>query len=237
MSATKRLPKAADRARPGRAKRGSISAGQIVAGAMEYAERHGLDSLSMPLLAEHLGIGVTSIYWYFRNKNELIEALTVAAARKLHALIHAPDELAWAETLFSAFSRLRDAMRENAVCCDLLLMRGGRASESALVHLWPGTERTIAKMVVAGFSPHDALQNIVICSLYTRGCLVLERQMNRVGIAPDEPTPVTPDFVLLTRALERQNTRGVGDAAYAAQLRAIIQGMQLRLQLLMSDET
>ncbi len=235
MSATKRLAKAtADSpnvaSRPARAKRGSISAEQIIAGAMAYTDAHGLDALSMPLLAEHLGIGVTSIYWYFRNKNELIEALTVEAARKLYAWIHPPDALPWDESLFSAFSRLRDAMRENEVCCDLLLMRGGRASESALVHLWPGTEGTIGKLVAAGFSPHDALQNIVILSLYTRGCIVLERQMRRAGIAPDEPTPVTPDFELLTRALARQNTRGVSDVAYAAQLRAIIEGMRLRLQ-------
>ena len=94
-----------------RAERGSISAEQIIAGAMPLAEAIGLDALSMPKLAEHLGIGVTSIYWYFRNKNDLIEALTVVAAQRFHDVMWVPPDIAWDERLFGSFLRLRAAMR------------------------------------------------------------------------------------------------------------------------------
>ena len=197
---------------------------------MTLAEAIGLDALSMPKLAEHLGIGVTSIYWYFRNKNDLIEALTVVAAQRFHDVMWVPPDIAWDERLFGSFLRLRAAMRADTVCCDLIFMRGGRASEAALTHMWQDTEISIARMIESGFTPHDALQNIVILSLYTRGSVVLERQMLRDGIEPDAPTPVPDRFALFASTLKNQNTRGVSERAYADQLRLIIDGMALRLQ-------
>ncbi|MFC3172847.1 TetR family transcriptional regulator [Novosphingobium bradum] len=217
--------------RPGRtrAERGSISAEQILAGAKALAQEIGLDALSMPRLAAHLGIGVTSIYWYFRNKDALIAALTVDAARSFHPLIVPAAEGTWQDSLFETFTRLREAMRADDLACDLLFMRGARAGEDALAYFWPGAEAGLARMVAAGFTPAEALQNITILSLYNRGCVVLERQMRRAGVAPDVPTPVPADYPLLSAALEHQNTRGVSDEAHAAQLRAIIEGMALRL--------
>ena len=50
--------------------RGSISVDEILKGAFEVATDVPIDRLSMPLLARHLDVGVTSIYWYFRKKNE-----------------------------------------------------------------------------------------------------------------------------------------------------------------------
>jgi AcrR family transcriptional regulator len=220
-------------ARAGRAERverGSISAEQIIAGALQLAEEIGIEALSMPKLASQLGIGVTSIYWYFRSKNELMEALTVEAARTFHGLIKPPDDADWEEWLFALFLRLRNAMRANPVYCDLLFMRGHRASEGALMHTWPGAEATAGRMVAAGFTPHEAVQNMVMLSLYTRGSVVLERQMQRVGISPDDSTPVPPQFPLLSEGLKRQNMRGISEDAHAAQLRLLIDGMALRLR-------
>jgi AcrR family transcriptional regulator len=219
-----------DAPRVGRAERGSISAEQIVAGALELAEEAGLDALTMPKLARRLGIGVTSIYWYFRSKDELIEALQVEAARAFHAMMRPSDDPDWPSWLYGMFLRLRQAMRANRVYCDLLFMRGARASATALQHTWPGAEAIIGKMAAAGFTPHEALQNLVMLSLYTRGCVVLERQIEQSGLAVDDPTPVPAEFVLLSEALTTQNTRGVSDAAYEAQLRLLIEGMALRLR-------
>ena len=54
----------------GRRARGSISAEEIIAGAFDVAGRVSLSEFSMPMLAKHLGVGVTSIYWYFRKKDD-----------------------------------------------------------------------------------------------------------------------------------------------------------------------
>jgi AcrR family transcriptional regulator len=50
-----------------RRERGSISVDEILNGAFEVAAEVSIDNLSMPLLARHLAVGVTSIYWYFRK--------------------------------------------------------------------------------------------------------------------------------------------------------------------------
>jgi hypothetical protein len=42
--------------------RGSISVDEIINGAFEVAAEVSIDNLSMPVLAGHLDVGVTSIY-------------------------------------------------------------------------------------------------------------------------------------------------------------------------------
>ncbi|MGB8792028.1 MAG: helix-turn-helix domain-containing protein, partial [Mycobacterium sp.] len=59
-----------------RRQRGSISVDEIINGAFEVANEASVDGLSMPLLAKHLDVGVTSIYWYFRKKDDLLNAMT-----------------------------------------------------------------------------------------------------------------------------------------------------------------
>ena len=59
-----------------RRERGSINPNDIIEGAFQLAEEIGIDNLSMPLLGKHLGVGVTSIYWYFRKKDDLLNAMT-----------------------------------------------------------------------------------------------------------------------------------------------------------------
>ncbi len=65
-----------------RRERGSINPDDIINGAFELAEQVSIDNLSMPLLGKHLGVGVTSIYWYFRKKDDLLNAMTDRALRE-----------------------------------------------------------------------------------------------------------------------------------------------------------
>ena len=65
-----------------RRERGSINPDDIINGAFELAEEVGIDNLSMPLRGKHLGVGVTSIYWYFRKKDDLLNAMTDRALRQ-----------------------------------------------------------------------------------------------------------------------------------------------------------
>jgi AcrR family transcriptional regulator len=179
----------------------------------------------MPKLARSLHIGVTSIYWYFENKNALIEAITVEAAGRLDSMITPARNLGWQDHIHELYVRLRNALRENDLLCDLLFMRGHRLNENALLQLWPDMEDTIAKLVNAGFSPKTALQYMVILSLYTRGCVVLERQMRLVGVSTSQPAPVSEDFPILATATRQHNLRGVDDVAFLSQLDLLIQSM------------
>ena len=46
---------------------------------MEIVDRDGLDRLSMRRVAEALGVGTMTLYGYFRDKDELLDALIDAA--------------------------------------------------------------------------------------------------------------------------------------------------------------
>ena len=68
-----------------RRERGSISIEEILRGAFDIARAVSVDNLSMPQLARHLDVGVTSIYWYFRRKDDLLDAMTEQALREAEA--------------------------------------------------------------------------------------------------------------------------------------------------------
>jgi AcrR family transcriptional regulator len=52
---------------------------RVAGTALELVDRDGLDGLSMRRLAETLGVGTMTLYGYFRNKRELLDAVVDAA--------------------------------------------------------------------------------------------------------------------------------------------------------------
>jgi AcrR family transcriptional regulator len=222
--------------RAGRRERGSLSAEQIVTGALRLASEHGMDALSMPKLAASLGIGVTSIYWYFANKDALIEAMVEEAARRLHERMAPQPGGSWQDYAYTLFVRLHEIMQADDLLCDLLFMRGSRLSENALLHLWPQLEEGLRLMVDAGFSHEQALRNHSILSLHTRGTITLARQMARAGSEASSPRPVPPNLPHIARATQHQAIRGVTQDTFRAQVRDIIEGMEARLLRTHSDD-
>lgn len=60
--------------------RGDLSRDRILAEAQRAVDEHGIDSLSMRRLAQRLDVWPMSIYTYFRDKDELLDALAESAA-------------------------------------------------------------------------------------------------------------------------------------------------------------
>ena len=57
-----------------------LSRERILAAALEVVEREGLDALSMRRLAQELDVWPMSVYRYFRDKDELLDAVASSAA-------------------------------------------------------------------------------------------------------------------------------------------------------------
>ncbi len=72
--------------------RGSLSREQVVAAALSLADDHGLESLSMPRLADALGCGVMTLYRYVTDKNDLLDAMVHAGLTDLHLSRPLPDD-------------------------------------------------------------------------------------------------------------------------------------------------
>ena len=106
-----------------RRERGSINADQIVKGAFELAKKLSVDNLSMPVLARHLDVGVTSIYWYFRKKDDLLDAMTDRAFSEYNLSTPFVEAGNWRESLQNHARQMRETFRANPVLCDLILIR------------------------------------------------------------------------------------------------------------------
>lgn len=61
--------------RPPRGRARGLSREQVVGAAITIADHEGLEALTMRRVAEQLGAGTMSLYWYVRSKDELIELM------------------------------------------------------------------------------------------------------------------------------------------------------------------
>jgi AcrR family transcriptional regulator len=157
-----------------RRERGSISVDEIVNGAFEIAAEVSIDNLSMPQLARHLDVGVTSIYWYFRKKDELLDAMTDRALAQYEFTVADIDASNWRESLRDHAQTMRKQFLADPVLCDLVLIRGhyGMPALHGALH---EIERPIAVLVEAGLTPEQAVEIYGAISVHSRGSVVLQR--------------------------------------------------------------
>ena len=107
-----------------RRERGSINPDDIIDGAFELADEVSVDNLSMPLLGKHLGVGVTSIYWYFRKKDDLLNAMADRALRKFTFATPYVEAGNWLESLRNHARMMRKTFLSSPILTDLILIRG-----------------------------------------------------------------------------------------------------------------
>jgi AcrR family transcriptional regulator len=157
-----------------RRERGSINPDDIISGAFELAEQVSIDNLSMPLLGKHLGVGVTSIYWYFRKKDDLLNAMTDRALRKYVFATPYVEAKDWRETLRNHARSMRKTFLGNPILCDLILIRSALSPRAAKVGVQE-IEKAIAGLVEAGLTPEQAFDTYSAMSVHVRGSVVLAR--------------------------------------------------------------
>lgn len=157
-----------------RRERGSINPDDIISGAFELAEEVSIDNLSMPLLGKHLGVGVTSIYWYFRKKDDLLNAMTDRALSKYVFATPYVEASDWRETLANHARLMRKTFMGNPILCDLILIRAALSPKAARMGAQE-MEKAVSNLVEAGLSPEDAFDTYSAISVHVRGSVVLQR--------------------------------------------------------------
>jgi AcrR family transcriptional regulator len=173
-----------------RRERGSISVDEILNGAFEVAAEVSIDNLSMPLLARQLDVGVTSIYWYFRKKDELLDAMTDRALQRYEFTVPCIHVSNWRASLRNHALTMRRQFLEDPILCDLVLIRGHYGA-SALHGALQEIEAPVAALVEAGLTPEQAVETYGAISVHTRGSVVLARLQNKtvpgrgIGYADD----------------------------------------------------
>ncbi len=198
-----------------RRERGSISVEEIVTGAFEVAAEVSIDNLSMPQLARHLDVGVTSIYWYFRRKDDLLDAMTDRALDEYDFTAPSIDADNWRESLAHHARIMRKTFRAKPILCDLVLIRGsyGRAAVQGAIRK---LEPPVAALVRAGLSAEDAFDTYSAIATHVRGTVIMERLQDKMpGVAARQDgerslidAAVTPH---IAEATGRGHRMGVAD--------------------------
>jgi len=198
-----------------RRERGSISVDEIINGAFDVAAEVSVDGLSMPLLAKHLDVGVTSIYWYFRKKDDLLNAMTDRALGQYDFATPFVEGQDWQDSLRYHARKMRQTFRDNPILCDLILIRGTFGREATLA-AFQKLEKAVATLVEAGLSPEDAFDTYASISVHTQGAAVLERLQDKSGgVEPyrrgGSPVIDPETMPLIAKLTEKGHRIGVAD--------------------------
>jgi TetR/AcrR family tetracycline transcriptional repressor len=123
----------------------------VVGRALALADAEGLDALTIRRLAADLDVTPMALYWHFRDKDELIDAL----AEHLFRSVRLPDAEpeGWAEQLRASLAALVEALRPHPAVAGLARARilSGHAGLAL-------AERALSLLDEAGFSTEEAAE-------------------------------------------------------------------------------
>ena len=142
----------------GRAPRGSITRQRVVDGAIDLIDAEGLAALTMPRLANQLGIGTMSLYRHVRSKADLVDAV---AAHVFAALeVPAGDPADWQTRVVGYLLAWRSEALAHPAIASIVADRA-LSLRSEHDHL----EELLAILHEAGFKDQEAVR--VFYSLFT----------------------------------------------------------------------
>lgn len=150
----------------------AIEREKILDAAMTLLNEVGLDQLSTRRLAERLGVQQPALYWHFKSKSALLDALNEEMLARYHKhRLPDPGET-WDQFAVSNARSFRDAM--------LAVRDGARinAGTRPQAEQFSDAEKQLELYVRAGFSGEEAFNISIALARYVVG-FVLEEQDER----------------------------------------------------------
>jgi TetR/AcrR family transcriptional regulator, tetracycline repressor protein len=145
---------------------------RIVDEAMALLNEVGIDKMTTRKLAERLGVQQPALYWHFKSKSLLLDALNSEMLVRHHAHRLPSAGEGWVEFTFATARSMRHTLL--AVRDGARLAAGTRPS----VTDFADAERQLTLYVDAGFSAEEALHISISVARYVVG-FVLEEQGER----------------------------------------------------------
>ncbi|MFC0625459.1 TetR/AcrR family transcriptional regulator [Kribbella deserti] len=152
-----------------RTPRNTLSPELIVETALGLMEAKGTNGFSLRALAGELGVGPMAIYTYFRNKDELYDAVR---DHLLATGAPTPGDGPWQDQVRSICGGLRDLMLQHP--CLVQLLGGRPLSGQETVGL---AEIHLRVLRSAGFGPEDAARAHIALFTYVLGSTSWETQL------------------------------------------------------------
>lgn len=156
-----------------------IDRAAVVWEALELLDEVGLDGVSTRAVARRLGVEQPSLYWHFKNKQELLAAMAAAALQRHDELPLPQVGDDWKSWFLENYRSFRGA---------LLAHRDGARLHAGSVPDGASRERLLQKfafLIEAGVAEQDAITGMLAASRFTVGS-ALEQQADP---DPDEASP------------------------------------------------
>ena len=136
---------------------GSLTRETVIDGALELVDGEGLEALTMPRLARHLGTGVMTLYGHVANKADLVDALAERVLSELEVVDgQRPD---WDGALASHMRCLRRVILRHPALGAVLATR-----RVATPSVFRDQEASLGLLRSAGFDRPTAVQIYFACS-------------------------------------------------------------------------
>jgi AcrR family transcriptional regulator len=160
-----------------RTPRNTLNPDLIVRTALDLMEAKGFHAFSLRGLAGELGVGPMALYTYFRNKDDLYDAIR----DHLMALVpDVPQDLPWPDQVRSVCRGLRALMLQHPCLTQLLALRPLSGQETARV-----AEGLLGVLRASGLEPLAAARTHTTLFTYVLGATTWEIQMASERLDPD----------------------------------------------------
>lgn len=146
--------------------RQSLEIGEVVRTALEIVDREGLAALTMRRLAGELDVGVTTLYGYFRTKDELEERIIDLALAELEI----PGSGDWGQQLTVLFRNLRDLIGRHPSLA--YADAAGPVSGPAALR---AADAALGMLRAGGLEDADAVAGMSVLVNYTFGSAMFRR--------------------------------------------------------------
>ncbi len=194
----------------------------VIRAALDLLNEVGVDGLMTCNWRNGWGFEQPALYWHFRNKRALLDALAEAmlAENHTHSVPRADDD--WRSFLIGNARASRGRR-----CSPTAMARASMPARDRAHRRWKRPTRSFASSARAGFSAWDAVNALMTISYFTVGA-VLEEQAGdsdageRGGTV--EQAPLSP---LLRAAIDAFDEAGP-DAAFEQGLAVIVDGLAKR---------
>jgi AcrR family transcriptional regulator len=167
-----------------------------VTGAFEFCRTTPVDEMTMPRLAAFLNVGVTSIYWYFKSKRELLDAMTDEALVSFYESMPPLRSQGWEDMLREFFVSFYTLLAADPLKCDLIVRRIGSQDDEGAMRSWDRADQLLTALADAGFPPSLARHAFFTLSIYTQGFLLVQRTGRVSGAISSPPAGGSADQVM-----------------------------------------
>jgi len=159
--------------RSGEAQRSAMTPEQIADAAIAVIDEGGVDALTVRALAERLGVGTMTLYWYVQNKDEVLDLV----ADRLLAGVELPvPSDAWRESMLETALTVRAALLRHARALPVLVSRGSFGPNGLRL-----IESSLAALKAAGFGAEEAADAYFSVGNFITGWCIFESQLGISG--------------------------------------------------------